>query len=206
MGGPLVPPTRAPQAQPLLQRPQELLLGLPVPLAVPTDAPHKLLRADPSQPKPWARYGHAKDLLRVSSRATRKVVQHDIVFVCMAEQDACGVISRAMQCNVGNVTARKGIMQQCTLRLQIGNSWAWRGPCTCRGALDSLRMSSREAELWRDSPRLCPARCRSRAASTAAYSPAVSARPCCSLHQPGSNRSICGRLPLLTVQHGLQQL
>ena len=45
VGGPLVPPARTPQSQPVLQRPQELLLRLPMPLPVPADASHKLLQA-----------------------------------------------------------------------------------------------------------------------------------------------------------------
>ena len=49
VGGPLVPPAWAPQSQPLLQRPQQLLLGLPMPLSGPADAPHKLLQATLSQ-------------------------------------------------------------------------------------------------------------------------------------------------------------
>ncbi len=50
VGGSLVPPTGAPQAQPVLQRAQELLLRLPVALAVPADAPHKLLQTPLCQP------------------------------------------------------------------------------------------------------------------------------------------------------------
>ena len=70
--------------------------------------------------------------------------------------------------------------------------------CTCSGAPGSLRMTSREAELWREPPRLCPARCRSRAASTAAYSPAVSARPGCSLQRLSTSYSAHPlRLPFL---------
>ena len=58
---------------------------------------------------------------------------------------------------------------------------------TCSGAPPSSRMSSREAELWREPlPRICPERCRSRAASTAAYPPAVSVRPDISLHTTGA--------------------
>ena len=44
LGGPLVPPAGAPQPQPMLQSPQKLLLGLPVALPVPADAPYQLLQ------------------------------------------------------------------------------------------------------------------------------------------------------------------